>query len=243
MTKKQPTTTRRHIIACAAALAPAGALAAVPAPGANDAELRRLFEEWGPLNAAYVAANEAVADAEAQYCAGKRELSERAKIAQRAAGIAENVNTRKDEPFKGCKGEMLKGLDIPADCYGPENGDLAQSLRDYFGAHIRADETIADFLREADAEVLEAQSHNAALHERLKTAELEDAARVALRAESAAVARIAATPAQTLAGLTMKATVWEKYATDDLTFSVMNDARRLGGVPEIPVDRFQELFV
>lgn len=246
MTKEtnKPNPSRRHLLAGSIALAPAALVPAVAAAAGvgDDAPLRALFAEWEPLNAAYVAANDAVAEAETAYHENCRKVSKRADIAQRAAAITEAFNKEGDARAELFKGEMLHGLGIPSDYYGEETGVLAASLRDYFKPHIRPDETIADFLHEANAEILAVEQFNDALDASLKTADLDNAACAAQDREWAVVEQIIDTPAQGVAGLTIKAVVWEKCATDRMALRIINDILRLGGASEISEDRLRELF-
>ena len=233
MTAKTDTISRRKIITTAAALAPAGALAAIPAPdggGENDRRLRALFVEWEPVHGEYLAASaaEEAADdarAEARYRAPERvhealkairlrQVAEEVLNEMRAKGELDGIQHRTLTPFDERKITVCTLEPFMQEGEEPEG--FLQFCRD-------------EYDKEDDSkhgpEAAAAEAARAVLQE-------------VIGREREIGERMAAVRADSMAGVALKLRVaQEGVPCQSLNVSIMEDMRRFMGLPS-GVDKF-----
>ena len=225
MTKQKHTTTRRHIIAAAAAFAPAGALAAIPgASGANDEKLRRLFEEWERAADAYSVAADREDKADTAYIRGRRVVSQRVHDAMQAIAL----NKIAEDVFKKQAGEA-GGLKFEPGHFDEKR--RLERLHNQLAEFLEGDETPESFAQYCVDENDAVMRHNDELHRQLGLDDAQAAMCAASDIEDEAARAVANTPADTLAGVAIKLRIYERMEHDFILHAIAADARRLSGLP------------
>lgn len=222
MHKSKPS--RRHVIAGAAVLAPASVTGAIAATGANDAELGRLFAGWEPLEREYRAAADAEDKADSAYATAIYRAPKRAHdglkaMAQRQAIYESLEKIMKEERFKSAG---FKPLTAEKE---------AELIIDNLKPYMEDGETPEQFIEFCRDEVSREMQSKEDAKARYRVDDLREAVQDVVQRERELSERMAAIPADTMAGVGLKLQVAQSLSAQKLSVSIMEDVRRLAGLP------------